>query len=230
MKKIMIFILCLVGALGKAQNRTTLENATTTIALKGGWLNSTIFGADKDILSANNKIDSYNAFMVGFSVDNAFNKYWGLKHELFYQNYGAKFEKQQDSQVFQADLRMHGIRVNPISVSYNVYGFQVYLGPYVNILLNSWVTALDEQGNKYKDHHIFGTSEDDQSNSDYLQKMDYGGVLGISYTFRSRFSLGIQYSRGFASLFDNSNSYENDQRANIKIYNSNFGVFLGYSL
>lgn len=202
-----------------------------TFGLKAGWLQSTLVGKDKGVFANGGKIEASNNFFVGLQVDNPINRYIGFKHEVFYQNYGASFDV--DHQTYgkiKSKLQMHSIRVNPISFSVKSSGFDLYLGPYINVLLNSSITGRDQNGNTYKDYSIYGESSDDQSQGDYLQKMDYGLVCGISYNFDFGLGLGVQYSRGFASILDNSNAFENDNRPKMNIYNSSLGVFVSYKL
>lgn len=223
---IMGFMSCVVCG----QEASSLDYKTTTLAVKAGYLNSRIYGADKSFLAVDSKVDSYNSFLVGLSVNNAFNNHWALKHELLYQNYGAKFNLKQDKNILKTTLQMHSLVLNPISLSYKIYGIELYVGPYLSLLLNSSITSLDSKGNRYKDYQIYGSGDNDQSVSDYLQKMDYGGVIGASYYITPRMNLGVQYSKGVASIFDNANSFENNNSKAKRIYNCSFSIFLSYIL
>ncbi|MDR0195297.1 MAG: PorT family protein [Myroides sp.] len=204
----------------------------TTFSVKGGWIQSTLKGDDLEHLAIDGKVNSKNSFSVGVAVDNSLGKHFGLKHELFYQQYGASFDREnEDGVALDAKLQMHSLRVNPISAVFKTGGLQVYAGPYVNMLLYSSITAVDEDGNKYKDHGIFGSIDDDQEDGQYLQKMDYGIVVVAEYQFNCGFLVGANYSRGFASIFDNSNTFgleENPGVGDLKIYNQSFNVFVGY--
>ncbi|MDR2222581.1 MAG: PorT family protein [Flavobacteriaceae bacterium] len=231
MKKLIISLTLLVGFAANAQEMDKEYVGSTSIAIKAGWLQSTLKGDDISKLTFDNKVNNRNNFYAGVSIDNGLSKHFGLKHELFYQNYGAGFKREIEDEVIDAKLEMHSLRLNPISAVFKVGGLQVYAGPYVNMLLYSSVTAIDENGNTYKDHSIFGSTEDDQEDGQYLQKMDYGIVAGIEYQFKMGIVVGAQYSRGFASLFDNSNTFgleENAGKPDLKIYNQNVGVFVGY--
>lgn len=231
MKNIILSLTLVLGLSVSAQDLTNELKGTTSFAVKAGWLQSNLVGNDVDYLAVGGKIDKRNNFFVGVSVDNSLGKYFGLKHELFYQNYGGGFKRELDDKVFDAKLEMHSLRLNPISAVFKIGGLQVYAGPYVNMLLYSSITSVDEEGNTYKDHGIFGSTENDQEDSKYLQKMDYGIVAGIEYQFKFGLLVGAQYTRGFASIFDNSNTYgleENAGTPDLKIYNENIGVFVGY--
>jgi len=231
MKNIVISIMILLSITVQAQQQELNQEGNTTFAIKAGWLQSTLKGSDAKLLTTDGKINKKNDFFVGVSVDNSLGKYFGLKHELFYQSYGAKFNRSMNDEVFEATLEMHSFRLNPISPTLKLGGLQVYAGPYINMLLYSSITAIDEEGNIYKDHSIFGSADNDQANQPYLQKMDYGINVGIEYQFNFGLLVGVQYNRGFASLFDNSNAFgidENAGRKNLKVYNENLGVYLGY--
>ena len=215
----------------KAQDFNEELKGRTSFSVKAGWLQSTLKGDDVNALALDGKIDKRNNFFAGLSVDNSIGTYFGLKHELFYQNYGADFKRELDDHIFNATLEMHSLRLNPISPTFKVGGLQIYAGPYINMLLYSSITSVDEEGRTYKDHGIFGSTEDDQEDSKYLQKMDYGITAGIEYQFNFGLIVGAQYTRGFASIFDNSNTFgveENTGANDLKIYNQNIGIYLGY--
>ncbi|MEC4113689.1 outer membrane beta-barrel protein [Myroides pelagicus] len=227
MRKYIVSLLLLVTTIGVAQDINDDLKGNTTFAIKGGWIQSTLKGDDLSYLAVDGRVEARNSFFGGLSVDNSIGKYFGLKHELFYQNQGASFTREVDEVLLDATLSMHSLRLNPISGVFKIGGLQVYGGPYVNMLLYSSITAVDEAGNTYKDHGIFGSTEDGQ----YLQKMDYGVVAGLEYQFKFGLVIGAQFTRGFASIFDNSNTFgleENPGVADLKIYNQNFNVSIGY--
>lgn len=231
MKHIIFSLLVLTGLSVKAQDINEDGKGRTSFSIKAGWLQSTLKGDDVSELALDGKIDQRNHFFAGVSVDNSIGTYFGLKHELFYQNYGADFKRELEDHTFNATLEMHSLRLNPISPTFKVGGLQIYAGPYINMLLYSSITSVDENGKTYKDHGIFGSTEDDQEDSKYLQKMDYGVTAGIEYQFKFGLTLGAQFTRGFASIFDNSNTFgveENTGANDLKIYNQNFGVYVGY--
>jgi len=234
MKNLLLSVCSVLAVSGTAiaQDVNHDLKGNTTFSVKGGWIQSTLKGDDLEYLAIDGKVSNRNNFFVGVSVDNSLGKYFGLKHELFYQQYGGRFDREtEDGVTVDAKLQMHSLRLNPISAVFKMGGLQVYAGPYVNMLLYSSITAVDEEGNTYKDHGIFGSIEDDQEDGQYLQKMDYGIVVGAEYQFNCGFLVGANYSRGFASIFDNSNTFgleENLGVKDLKIYNQSFNVFVGY--
>ncbi len=230
-KEIVIgFFLLLTPLLGQAQDGNQAKG-NTSFGIKAGWIQSDLYGKHLDQWAVDGKTDKQDSFFVGFSVSNSVGKHFALRHELFYQQYGAGFDRElEEDVVIEAQLKMKGLRINPISPTFKWGGLEIYAGPYINVLLESSITALDENGNKYKDYEIFGTGPEDTEDYKYLQKMDYGFVAGIDYVFKKRFSIGAYYSRGFAPIFDNANSYGLEGTPGIKtlkIYNESYGVSLG---
>lgn len=207
------------------------DKGNVSFGIKTGWLQSTIKGDDLKILAVDGKVTKTNSFFAGVSVYTGIGEHFGFKHELFYQQYGADFQREIEDIVLDATLEMHSLRLNPLSPTFKIGGLQVYAGPYVNMLLYSSITAVDEDGNTFKDRNIFGTEEEDTEEYKYLQKMDYGFVAGIEYQFNFGLSVGAHYSRGFATLFDNANTHGLENNAGMKdykIYNESFGISLGY--
>lgn len=232
MRYFTLLILFFSGFYLQAQeNHLSSEREKVSWTIKAGWLQSDLKGNDLDFLAKNGKTDALNSFFAGIGIDNPIGSNFILKHELNFQIYGSEFTRELDAESIEADLKMYGLRINPISLGYRFADLHVFAGPYINVLLNSSITSLDSKGNKIKDRDIFGTEIDDQDGTHFLQNMDYGAVLGAEYHFDFGGILGISYSRGFASIFDNSNTYDNygpDGPADLKIYNQQFSVYLGY--
>ena len=233
MKRIITFVLLITTISLQAQDFKNPEKEKVSFSVKAGWLNSTLKGKDLNHLSADGSISSMNNFLVGFGVDNPIGKSFSLKHEVFYQNQGGKFPRELAGNSLDADLKMRSLRINPISLTYRIEDFHLFAGPYINILLNSSITAIDEDGKTYKDRDIFGTEIENQEEGEFLQNMDFGFVVGAEYHFDFGGIIGVQYSRGFASIFDNSNTYDifgPEGPKDLKIYNQTLGVYIGYKL
>lgn len=233
MKKELIigFCLLLVPLFGSAQQMEQV-GGKVALGIKAGWIQSDLYGKHVGEWAVGGKTAAQNSFFVGLTATSDIGKYFAFRHEVFYQQYGADFDRELfDETIFKAELKMKGLKINPISPTFKLGGLQIYAGPYINILLESSITAVDEDGQKHRDHHIFGTGSEDTQDYKYLQKMDYGLVAGIDYVFKKRFSIGAYYSRGFAPIFDNANSYgleENPGIETLKIYNESFGVSMGF--
>lgn len=231
MKRIITIILLIAALSVQAQENENPTEEKVGLSIKLGYLNSTFKGSDKSFLASDGKINNFSNFFAGVSVDNPIGKNFSLKHELFYQNHGGKFNRELSGDVLDAELTMHSLRLNPISLAYRIGDIHVFAGPYLNMLLNSSITAIDDQGNVYQDHDIFGTENENQEEADFLQNMDYGFVIGAEYQLNFGGIIGVQYSRGLASIFDNSNVYDisgTDNPEDLKIYNQTLGIYLGY--
>ncbi|RQP14421.1 MAG: PorT family protein [Chryseobacterium sp.] len=220
-----LFLSCFCALMNAQQTDDPVVKTT----LRAGWVNSTLTGADANLLSADGKINAVNGYSAGISIDNPISHRVSLKHELFYARTGAEFLRDLNGQNINARLRLNNIRLNPISTAYHIGAVQVYAGPYMNILTDSSITAADSAGRTYRDHEIFGNDKDDQENGQYLQKLDYGVTAGIGYRFNFGVDIDLHFSRGFASIFDNSNTYEvAENRKDLRIYNRQFGIAVGY--
>ena len=89
-KSIMVCLLLLsISFSSKAQDSFDELQGNTTFTIKGGLLQSNIRGSDLNYLTKDGKTSRENNFFIGVSVDNGISKYFGLKHELFYQQYGS---------------------------------------------------------------------------------------------------------------------------------------------
>lgn len=232
MKNFLILLFLVIGSPIFAQK--TIDNPLkekVRFSVKVGWLHSDITGKDVHFLARHGKTDPHDNFFVGVGVDNPIGNRFGLKHELFFQNYGSEFIREIDGNQVDAKLKMYGIRINPISLTYRLEGIHLFGGPFINVLTNSSITALDQNGKKYNDHAIFGTAGNDQAGTHYLQHTDYGFVIGAEYHFEFGGLIGLRFSKGLATIFDNSNSYDlygDDAPDNLRIYNQDLGVYVGY--
>lgn len=230
-KGVLLLMLVLSSLQVYSQEVSGAEKGQVQFGIKTGWIQSTLWGKDLGFLAVDGKVKESRSFFAGVSLYTGIGTYFGLKHELFYQQHGADFERVFEKGAIHATLAMHSLRFNPISPTFKLGGLEVYAGPYVNTLLYASVTAVDDNGNRYKDHLIFGSEEEDTEDYKYLQKMDYGFVGGVEYKFRFGLSIGAYYSKGFAALFDNANTHgleENAGAKDLKIYNESFGFSLGY--
>lgn len=227
-------ILFLIGLSLSAQNSTEPETPKTQFNIKIGVLQSMLSGADKSFLAVDGKMKNYFNYAIGIGIDNPIGQNWILKHEVFFQNNGAKFKREQTDRIYSSKLVMHSIRINPISVGYSTNRFVFYAGPYTNILTNASIVSLDNSGNKFKDHSIFGKRDDDQSRSLYLQNMDFGAILGVEYRFKFGAVLGIQFSQGLVGIFDNAGYYENMEESastkDPKLQNQTLMIYAGWRI
>lgn len=230
MKKTLIITFLIFTISLQAQQANPIEEKVT-FSVKAGWINSTLKGGDLDFLSTEGKVKNRNNFLVGLGVGNPIGNKFSLKHEVLYQNHGADFKRELEGNILDAELIMHSLRINPISVAYRLGDVHIFAGPYINLLLSSSITAIDENGNTYKDDSIFGTETENQEEGHFLQNMDIGFLAGAEYHFDFGGLIGVQFSRGLATIFDNANTYDifgPEGPKDLKIYNQTLSVYLGY--
>lgn len=230
MRLLSLLLLC-AGA-SWAQDSNEIKGKTT-FGIQAGWMQSQLYGADLGALALADEQDARQRFFVGVTAFSTVGKHLGFKHEMLYQQYGSSFKRSAaDESVERADLKMSSLKLVPFSPTVKWGGLQIYAGPYVNILLDASIDAVDAAGNRSVDKNIFGTADEDTESYKYLQKMDFGFVAGVDYIFAVGISVGVYYSQGFAPIFDNANSHGLEQTPGIatwKIYNKSCGLSLGYS-
>lgn len=210
-----------------------LLNGKVTWGLKAGWNYTNLYGKEIDYVFASNKTEYQSGFHAGLYVDTRLSKHFGLKHELLFSqkrigvsltdtNYGD----------YGSKLTMSYVDLMPASLTFHAGGFQLYAGAYVSALLNANVQRMDENGRMFKDKSIFGNPENDETETRYLQKFDFGANVGLEYCFDFGISIGARYTHGFTDIFQYANSYTNEDTKtdNIKIYNKRFMVSIGYKL
>lgn len=215
---------------------TILENQLlhqkTTWGIKAGWNQNNLYGKEIDYIFANDQTKYESGFHAGIFVDTWVSKHFGLKHELlFSQNrIGITLHDTNDAE-YKSKLTMSYIDLMPANLTFKAGGFQLYTGVYISALLDANVEREDENGNMYKDKSIFGSPENEETESHYLQKFDFGANFGFEYRFNFGLSVGAKYTHGFTDLFQFANSYANEdpKTDSIKIYKKGFMVSLGYS-
>lgn len=209
----------------------TSNETVPRLAVEAGYLYSSPSGSDAPALSSTDTLEGRNGFFVGLSADNPVNSKFSFRHDLFYRTGGAHFTRQVNTSSAKIKLTTHSLRLHPFSLAYRFGPLQIYGGPYLNMLLAANLSGVDAAGNTYSSPEIFGSEDDDQTEAPYLQKMDYGMVTGAAYRFNFGGKLGVQYSRGFATVFDNSHSHyisPGAARQDLKIYNTDWAVYAGY--
>lgn len=202
--------------------KISAQQGELTFGISGGANRSSLNGRDIDSLSNGGSPKSLNGAVLGITLDNKMSKYFGLKHELFYnQRFTAIQLNDSINGVFKSKLKRQYIELFPLSPTFYYKRLQLYAGPYIGILLNASLQRKDAQGNLYTDKSFYGTGE---ALSKYSQKMDAGFVTGLNYGFSNGFNLGARYLRGFVPLIENANT-----KQQWKIYNESFFVTIGYT-
>ena len=217
--------------------QSEIENPKSEIGnlqfgIKAGWNYSNLYGKEIDYMFADGKTEYQSGFHAGIFVDTRMSKHFGLKHELLFsqKRIGVSLTDAND-EMYQSKLTTSYLDLMPVSLTFQAGGLQLYAGPYVSALLNANVQRRDENGNIYKDKNIYGTPDNDETETRYLQKFDFGANLGIEYCFSSGLSLGARYMHGFTDIFQYANSYTNGDTKtnNIKIYNRGWMLSIGYA-
>lgn len=212
--------------------QTNSEIGKVTWGIKAGINSFDLYGKEIDYIFADDKTTAEQGFNIGAFANTRLGKYFGLNHEIEFnqRNTGVQLTDAVNGD-YASKLKRQYIDLVPVNLTFHFYGLQIYAGPYLSALLNANVNRKDDDGNYFKDKSIFGDSANDESESLYLQKFDFGINTGIEYQFGMGLSIGARYIHGFTDLFQYANSYGNEdtKNNNIKIYNKGLMVSLGYA-
>lgn len=209
-----------------------IQNNTITWGIKAGWNYDNFYGKEIDYLFANDKTTYQSGFHVGIFVDTSLSDHFGLKHELILKQKQIKVSQlDQQDEVYQSKLTMSYIDLIPANITLTKNNFQLFAGPYISALVNANIQRKERNGNIVKDKSIYGNGSNDESESYYLQKFDFGLNIGLQYQWINDISIGARYTHGFSDIFQLANSYANDnpKTDRIKIYNRGFMLSLGYT-
>lgn len=239
MKKIYALIgLMFVGTAINAQHQKDTSkliiNARTSLGIKFGVTESNLRGDNLDSLSVNGMSSSLQGIHVGIVVNSKTGKHFWLKHELLVNQKGANITRNDKSAGnYNSSLKTWALDLYPISPTLQYKGLQLYAGPYVSALLDASIQKKNSAGELVNDHTIFGSGYNNQSQSKYLQKFDYGFNIGVEYEFSFGLNLGIKYTKGFSEILDNANSITVGKLTDptrIKIYSEFVNFSVGYSI
>lgn len=231
MEKSTFFIAMLSAIFTHAQEADRPASRQVQVSVHAAYLSSWFSGADLGHLTTQHRSISGQGFAAGLLIDNPIGAQTGLMHELWYHNSSSAFPFESDTAAGSAVLKLNSLRLSPISGYYQLNNIRISAGPFVNMLLAAKVLATSAQGDPLPQPDIFGTQDDAQDDAQYLQKFDYGFALGGTYRFPFGASAGIHYWHGFASLFDNSNSFATDPTGNrrtLKIHQRQLAISVGY--
>ncbi len=190
-----------------------------------------MYGKEFGDFSQKNESNYKAGFHAGVFVNNQVGKFVALKHELVFsqKNMGVTL-KGTGIETYASSLQVNSILLNPIHVAFTYKGLQVFAGPYVAGIIGASMQRQDENGVVYKDKSIYGGPEDDESEGNYLQKIDFGIQAGVEYHFKFNLFLGARFSHGFTPLFQYASSYDQGVNKNkIGIQNQGFNFSIGYA-
>ncbi|NAW51096.1 outer membrane beta-barrel protein [Elizabethkingia argentiflava] len=209
-----------------------LLNNEVKWGIKAGWTYSNLYGKDLDDIFASNKTEFKNGFQAGIYVDTRISKKFGLIHELLFsqKRIGVMLADTQYGD-YTSNLSLFYLDLMPANLNFYIGRFQLYTGAYLSALLNASVQRKDKNARMFKDKSIFGDPKNDESQTRYLQKFDFGVNVGVEYGFDFGLSIGARYMHGFTDIFQYANTYTNGEikTDNIKIYNRGYMLSLGYA-
>ncbi|MCD0476351.1 PorT family protein [Flavobacterium sp. EDS] len=201
--------------------KISAQQESLTFGISGGTNWSSLTGKDIDNLSSDGSTKRAVGHSIGVTLDNKPSNYFGLKHELFYSRRVTTIRMEDEiNPAFDSKFKRQYIDLFPASPTLYYKGFEVYVGPYLGLLLNASVQRKDENGSTYTDKTIYGTG---QATGDYSQKMDAGFVAGLNYALPNGINIGARYIRGLVPILENSES-----KHQWKIYNESIFVTIGY--
>ena len=213
----------------------SLENAKPqndiSWGIKAGANSYNLYGKEIDFIFADAKTSYKPGFHLGIFVDSRLSSRFALKHELiFNQRRVAVSLAENDIENYKSSMMRNYIDLMPASITFQEGNFQLFAGPYISALLKANLRRKDEQGKWFKDPEIYGNGANDESESRYLQKFDFGLNMGIEYTLTHKLLLGTRYLHGFTDLFQYANSHSNESSKTnaIKVYNRGWMLSLGY--
>ena len=204
----------------------------TTWGVSAGVNYNNLFGKELDYIFANKQTDYKLGFHAGVFVNSPLGKGFGFRNELLFSlRRAGVYLSDEDEKEYSANFSRSYIDLMPFNLSFEKGGFQVYAGPYVSSLLSAYVNRQGEDGKIYKDKSIYGDPENEETESRYLQKFDFGVNVGFGYRFGDKFRVGLRYMHGFTDIFQYANSYTNeDTKTNsIKIFNRGFNLTCGFN-
>jgi len=208
-------------------------NARTSFGIIAGFTQASIYGSQIDSLSSNGKSSAIPGFHVGLTANSMLGKYFWLKHALILTQKGAGISLSDPANgTYNTTLRTTYLDLFPINPTFHYKGFQVYAGPYLGILLDANLRKKNANGSFENDRSIYGSGQNNQSNSKYLQKIDYGFNVGLEYEFKCGFNIGVRYTRGYAEILDWAQSVTVrpvSSPTKIDIYSQFINVSIGYS-
>ena len=204
-----------------------------------------------------NTMTSRMSFNAGFQINSEINDYFWLKHEFAFATKGFAFKGKKYSEEVTAidsvygdplnpttvtgisytiddddkdvDLRYRSYHVDilPVSLAGHYEGLQLFVGPYVSVMLASnWVDVTDSKvttpGNE---DFNYLTDDPGQTNiSRTLSIIDYGYVAGFEYELPFGLNAGVRYMQGFGSVLETP---EGESRTNA--FNRDLRVSLGFT-
>ncbi|MCS7073313.1 MAG: PorT family protein [Bacteroidia bacterium] len=203
-----------------------------SFGFKASYNHSNLLGSERNYIFADNQTKWLSGFQAGIQVNTHCHQNFWLKHQLQLSMRGATVNLIDSVHgIYSSKLRTTYLDLLPISPTIHYHGFQVFAGPYLSLLADASIVRKQD-GQDLIDKSIFGTSNNNESERKYLQKFDFGFLIGIEYQFPIGLSIGANYMRGFTDIFQFANSFTfgNSKTDKIRIHNHSIGISLGYQI
>lgn len=187
--------------------------------LSAGLNISSFSGSDKP-----DGFSSKSGLHIGGFLWNYLSEKISIDAELYYSQMGAKFETSvptidNTTFTFTGKVKNDYIRL-PILFDYHpTEEFSIALGPEIGVLLKNKVEY---------DRVINGSTTNNPKN---MQQFDAGLKAKVQYIFAKHYLASVGYYFGMTKVYKNTVVYQQNSiliQEAPKIYNSNFGVSVGY--
>lgn len=206
------------------ENKESTEPGKLSFGLKAGYSHFTIAGAGVKEFSTGGRPISLSGYYLGLELSTKLSQHWGFKHELSILQKGAVLKMEEEAYpAFDSKYKNVYLDIAPFSLTFQLEGLQLFLGPYAGALLSSSIQRKNESGEVYTDRSIFG---DAKQTGNYTQKLDAGLLTGLGYEFKNGINIQAKYTQSLAPLIEHTERNEGQW----KIYNRGFSVSLGYTL
>lgn len=195
---------------------------------------------DSDSIPIRGAIESRMSFHAGFQINSEINDYFWLKHEFLFSTKGFAYTGTkytvidsitpiEETKGVELRYRSYHVDILPVSLAAHYEGLQLFVGPYVSVMLASnWIEKQDaivttpgvEDFTYVSKVNSIEPVVSDRS----LGILDYGFVAGFEYELPFGLNAGIRYMQGFASVLETP-----DGEARTNAFNKDLRVSLGYT-
>jgi hypothetical protein len=181
MKKLISIMLFVVFTTAGLQNVMSQRIST---GLKGGLTISNLYISTDDLEDENSRL----GFHAGFFGQVMFNEFVGFQPEFLFNTKGV--EAEYTGNINQnVNFRFNYLDIPLLFVYRPGEVFELYLGPYLGILLHSNI--------RYS-----GTIDGhDALDRDHFSSLDYGLAGGVGFNFRA-LRMGLRYNHGLQEVAD----------------------------
>lgn len=207
------------------------NSGKTQLWLTTGLQGNTLAGSDIGYVFAEPKANARLGFNAGVVFTQAFSRHFALWHEAAVNQRGAGVKLSDSATgLYATPLTTLYLDLLPISPAYRAGSWLIYTGPYVSALLQATTRDNNINGRRTLSHTLFGTPDNFEEHQKYLQKFDYGWVLGATLQANRRWLLGIRYSHGLCDIVQFANSYTlNDPKTDrIRVFHRSLQLQLAY--